>query len=170
MEISSKNITLSPTPFPSLSNKSLNTPAHRHDTWHFRQGFGWINFKLNLLFHQETLKKCVCVLVLVLCWINTAMHLSQWGRRTGFPLLWDTGAIKHYIATLNPSAWFKGPVLPKSRALGRTCSSKGTQMETRKSSRGVHVVLRCAVLCQVISALQNATASSLLFPFFLRLM
>lgn len=168
MEISSKNITFSPPPFPSLSNKSLNTPAHRHDTWHFRQGFGWINVKLNLLFHQETLKKCVCVLVLVLCWINTAMRPSQ--GVGGFPLLWDTGAIKHYIATLKPSAWFKGPVLPKSRALGRTRSSKGTQMETRKSSRGVHVVLRCAVLCQVISALQNATASSLLLPFFLRLM
>lgn len=67
------------------------------------------------------------------------------GQTTGFPLLWDAGAIKAYIAALNPCAWFKGPVLPKCRALGRTHSSEGTQMEMRQSSSGVHVVLCCAV-------------------------
>lgn len=48
---------------------------------------------------------------------NTLMHLSQrTEQRTGFPLLGNTGAIKPSSAALNPCAWFKGPVLPKSWA------------------------------------------------------
>lgn len=109
---------------------------------------------------------------------SSFLHLAEqthWfifhrGQRTGFSSLWDTGAIKPYIAALNPRVWFRGPVLPKSRALGRTRGSEGTQMEMRQSSRGVHAVLCCAVLCQVSSVLQNATATSLLLPFSLCLM